>query len=60
MSDEKILFKNQFTPTSDDMLLLNFLEQKAFSIFSRLLSLGYSKNAIADGFIYAINQWRNK
>lgn len=60
MPEEKVLFKNQFTPTSDDMMLLNFFEQKGFSVFSKLLNMGYSKNAIADGVIYVINQWRNK
>jgi hypothetical protein len=57
---EKKMFQNEFVPTSDDTLLLRFMETQTFRIFSILKRNGYSKDAIADGFIYAVTQWRNR
>jgi hypothetical protein len=57
---EKTFFNNQFLPTDEDRIILSFLEQKASPVFNGLISKGYTREAIADGFIIAMNQWRNR
>jgi hypothetical protein len=58
--EEKVLFKNNFMPSEEDRYLLSFFENKFVSVYNKLKQAGYSKNAIADGVIYVINQWRNR
>lgn len=60
VDEEKTLFKNSFLPTEDDRLVLSFLEVKGAEVFARLEKRGYSRKAIADGFIHALTQWGNR
>ena len=57
---ERTLFSKDFGVTHDDLNVLRFFEQRASGLINSLIIKGYSKNAIADGLIHAINQWRNK
>jgi hypothetical protein len=57
---EKKMFQNEFVPTADDTMLLRFMETQTTRVFNILKRNGYSKNAIADGFIHAVTQWRNR
>lgn len=57
---KKKFFENQFLPSNEDRLLLSFFEEKAQQIFTRLQMSGYSKDAIADGVIFVMNNWRNR
>jgi len=53
-------FESEFTITQDDNRLLKFLEQNMIPLVNSFTVKGYTKQAIADGMIKAINIWRNK
>lgn len=57
---QKVFFAREFNLTQDDNKLLRFFENQSIPMVNTFLLQGYSKDAIADGMIKAINIWRNK
>lgn len=56
----KTFFTKEFLFTQDDNKMLRFFEQQSIPMVNTFLMQGYSKEAIADGMIKAINIWRKK
>jgi len=53
-------FEGEFTMSQDDNKLLRFLEHSMTPLVNSFIVKGYTKQAVADGMIRAINIWRNK
>lgn len=53
-------FVKEFGVTQDDTRLMMFFERNAVPMINSFITKGYSKDAIADGLITAVNMWRAK